>query len=344
MDEASPSLSNAANIPFDVLSTILQLAYHDDEDPSYPEDLLLVCKWWNMVVMQSPSLWNIIRAVLSDPGSLQSHLARTTAYLTRSRTSLLNIRITLSRHRHHCYRWSYCPECSSRFHEIVELIGHLMGPADCHLTRWRALSLDFQKSDAYQFSHDGRTFDFPQIFWSHSMPQIQQLEILAPRGWGSSRAEIKSLETLPGWLKSAMDSYTSPPKFPALTSLTIKGGDDTAFSKRSILSNLTTLHLETNSGPLMRNVLSSLIPRQIQRLHLLTPNVNHWTIGSLPSIVPIIEEAVNLQVLVIEPGLQEDIRNVLEARNQGTTIITECSSYYEGGSDTSSLSWADSAW
>jgi hypothetical protein len=168
----------ASSIPFDILSTIFQLACLDG---SRPEDFLYVCHWWNKIAMQDKLFWNRIQIIHPGPVPFTRLVAKTMAYLTRSGESLLDIHITCVRHTGCSVGSSGCTMCPQHCHEILQLIGVTIGRNEEHIGRWETLILNCARMPSYVHNISHQTF-FPfQLLITYSMPRLKSLDITTQR-------------------------------------------------------------------------------------------------------------------------------------------------------------------
>jgi hypothetical protein len=131
--------------------------------------------------MQDKLLWNRIKIL--HPGRLPftQLLARTTAYLTRSGESLLDIHIICVRHIGCRSTPRTCPDCRQHCHEMIQLISVAIGDNEENVERWRKLTLDLSTSPIYQLDVGNRTYSLFQLLMICPMPRLKTLDIRSQR-------------------------------------------------------------------------------------------------------------------------------------------------------------------
>lgn len=105
--------------------------------------MLLVSKYWRWVATQDTSLWSCFSFTRVEPSTLSLRLAKTSARLTRSGNTLLDIRLYMNtpyRH-HHCHGPKNCAVCHAIMQGWGTLILLLIGRNGAYLSRWRSLTL-----------------------------------------------------------------------------------------------------------------------------------------------------------------------------------------------------------
>jgi hypothetical protein len=165
-------------------------------------DLLLVCRRWNHLIMNSPKLWARIQFKVTDVLSPKIHLYSRylDACMARSQPMLLSVEIDLEEFRtlpdylreeamasmrlvadeedwDDVFEWGLSLDCNFssakfevNFEEIWSLLRSLTGEAGRHMARWQRLSLFLPPLDSFLAS------DVWELFVGVT-PHLSQLEI-----------------------------------------------------------------------------------------------------------------------------------------------------------------------